>query len=221
VAVWFDNLEIKLQGALIAQEHHYDPWGLELKGIVKQGAYRYTFNAQSEKQADLNGGKGYFYETDWRGYDPQLGRFHAIDQLADFYPGITPYQFAFNNPISFNDPTGVEGVGPEGENLEYDKRKEIREAKKEYREHKRNIKRNTKPGGHRKQQLNTAKDMRDARIDAARQNDKPTDTHTGRSITTHEEVITKYDPPKPPRKRLDIKIQLPEADLDLGNKPRR
>ncbi|NJL55356.1 hypothetical protein HC928_09350 [bacterium] len=107
VDVWFDDLKIEFEGALIAQETHYDPWGLELAGIGKTGLDRFTFNAQSEKQKDLNGGKGYFYETDFRGYDPQLGRFHGYDLLASAFSGITPYQFGFNNPVSFNDPTGL------------------------------------------------------------------------------------------------------------------
>ncbi len=106
--VWFDDLTIAFEGALIAQENHYDPWGLELAGIGKQGLDRFTFNAQSEKQQDLNGGKGYFYETDWRGYDPQLGRFHGYDLLASKYTGITPYHYAINNPISYNDPSGLD-----------------------------------------------------------------------------------------------------------------
>ncbi|MDX2303919.1 MAG: RHS repeat-associated core domain-containing protein [Microscillaceae bacterium] len=71
---------------------------------------RFTYNAQSEKQKDLNGGKGYFYETDFRGYDPQLGRFVQYEPLADLYSGISPYQFAFNNPVRFNDPLGLEGT---------------------------------------------------------------------------------------------------------------
>jgi len=59
--VWFDDLEIRHKGAIIAQETHYDPWGLELVGIGRQGLNRFTFNGQSEKQANLAGGKGYFY----------------------------------------------------------------------------------------------------------------------------------------------------------------
>jgi RHS repeat-associated protein len=107
--VWFDDFELKYKGAIIAQEMHYDPWGLELRGIGKDGnpMNRFTYNGQSEKQKDLNGGKGYFYETDWRGYDAQLGRFHGIDLLADMFTSITPYRFGFNNPIMFNDPTGL------------------------------------------------------------------------------------------------------------------
>jgi RHS repeat-associated protein len=47
------------------------------------------------------------YDTPFRSYDAQLGRFHQIDPLADLAPGINPYRFGFNNPISLNDPTGL------------------------------------------------------------------------------------------------------------------
>gem|GEM_PF-4742467 len=104
---WFDDLEIRHKGAIIAQETHYDPWGLELVGIGRQGLNRFTFNGQSEKQANLADGKGYFYETDFRSYDATLGRFHAYDLMASAYDAITPYHFALNNPISLNDPTGL------------------------------------------------------------------------------------------------------------------
>ncbi|MDX2304355.1 MAG: RHS repeat-associated core domain-containing protein [Microscillaceae bacterium] len=89
----------------MAEDKHYYPFGLELAGIGKWGIpeNRFTYNAQSEKQKDLYDGKGYFYETDYRGYDPQLGRFVQYEPLADMYSGISPYQFAFNNPISGND----------------------------------------------------------------------------------------------------------------------
>ncbi|GAB4192921.1 MAG: hypothetical protein OHK0057_33860 [Thermoflexibacter sp.] len=49
----------------------------------------------------------HWHETAFRGYDPQLGRFHQIDPLADYIGGITPYQFGFDNPVFFNDPTGL------------------------------------------------------------------------------------------------------------------
>mgnify|MGYP002467792485 CR=1 FL=1 len=46
-------------------------------------------------------------ETPFRSYDPQLGRFHQIDLLADVFTGITPYNYAFNDPAGLNDPTGL------------------------------------------------------------------------------------------------------------------
>jgi RHS repeat-associated protein len=110
VNVWFDDLVITYEGALIAEEKHYYPYGMEIVSLGKSSlpTQRFTFNGQSEKQKDLNGGSGYVYETPFRGYDPQLGRFHQIDALAGMYSGISPYQFAFNNPVNFNDPTGLQ-----------------------------------------------------------------------------------------------------------------
>lgn len=45
--------------------------------------------------------------TLFRLYDPALGRFTSIDPLADFFPGISPYSFGFDNPILFGDPDGL------------------------------------------------------------------------------------------------------------------
>jgi RHS repeat-associated protein len=102
---FFDNLSVSHQQAMIVQEHHFDPAGLHLVGIEKEGSYPYQYNGLSEQQADPTG-KGYSYETDWRGYDPQLGRFKGIDALANEMPGINPYQYSYNNPVMFNDPSG-------------------------------------------------------------------------------------------------------------------
>lgn len=104
--VWFDDVEISHQEALIVQENHYDPFGLNLVGIGKVGNNSYQYNSQSEKQADPTG-SGYFYETPLRQYDPQLGRFNGVDVLADEYVSLTPYQYGGNNPILFSDPTGA------------------------------------------------------------------------------------------------------------------
>jgi RHS repeat-associated protein len=47
------------------------------------------------------------YDTPFRSYDAQLGRFHQIDPLADSQSSFTPYNFANNDPIFWNDPTGL------------------------------------------------------------------------------------------------------------------
>ncbi len=42
-----------------------------------------------------------------RYYDPAMGRFLSVDPLADQYPGWTPYAYVLNNPLRYNDPTGL------------------------------------------------------------------------------------------------------------------
>jgi RHS repeat-associated protein len=106
--VWFDNLIVASMTNPVAQETHYDPWGLELTGIgyqyggIKANKYLYNGNEiLSDLSLDL-------YDFKSRFYDPAIGRFISIDVLAD-HPkqiGISPYQFSWNNPIRYNDPNG-------------------------------------------------------------------------------------------------------------------
>lgn len=65
-----------------------------------------------------------WYETDFRSYDPQIGKFWQIDAMADYYEDWSPYTFALNNPILFNDPTGLASETPR-ETSTPDKPKEL------------------------------------------------------------------------------------------------
>lgn len=70
--------------------------------LSKPNKFKYNGGAEFNTDFSFN-----TYETMFRGYDPQLGRFMQLDPLADFMPGINPYQYAFNNPILYNDPFGL------------------------------------------------------------------------------------------------------------------
>ncbi|GAL85780.1 RHS repeat-associated core domain-containing protein [Sporocytophaga myxococcoides] len=66
--------------------------------------YRYGFNGK-EKDDELKGG-GNSYDFGARLYDPRLGKWLAVDNYSNKYPSVSPYSFAFNNPLLFIDPSG-------------------------------------------------------------------------------------------------------------------
>lgn len=120
--VFFDNLVVATTASAVLEESHYYPFGLEMAGISSRafgdGAYavnKYKFNGGSELNDDLSLN---WYETAYRSYDVQIGRFLQVDPLAARYPDLSPYSFAYNNPISSNDPAGLEGTVPAFKNAQ-------------------------------------------------------------------------------------------------------
>ena len=49
-----------------------------------------------------------------RQYDCETGRFLSIDPLFEKFREQSPYQYAFNNPLTFKDPTGLEPESEKG-----------------------------------------------------------------------------------------------------------
>lgn len=93
----------------ILQEAHYYPYGLGFSGMatVSNGvASRYTFNGKEAQEAF---GMGWI-DFGARMYDAQMGRWMAVDGLAEKYAPCSPYSAMNSNPILNVDIAGMEPV---------------------------------------------------------------------------------------------------------------
>ncbi|MCH5718259.1 RHS repeat domain-containing protein [Niabella hibiscisoli] len=98
----------------VLEEMHYYPFGLTQRGIsTSNPTYslqnKYKFNGGNELQTgEFSGDVGLeLYDAVNRLYDPQLGRFWQVDEFGEANEEWTTFNFAINNPISFNDPFGL------------------------------------------------------------------------------------------------------------------
>lgn len=62
--------------------------------------YNYKFGGKELQETG-------FYDFGARNYMPDLGRWFNIDPLAELMPDLTPFRYAFNNPILYTDPNGM------------------------------------------------------------------------------------------------------------------
>ncbi|UZT99333.1 RHS repeat-associated core domain-containing protein [Chryseobacterium fluminis] len=89
----------------IVEVNNYYPFGLlHNYTLTTQNAYQYKYNGKELQETGM-------YDYGARFYMPDIGRWIVHDPLSD--ATFQPYSYANNNPISFNDPTGMIAQQPE------------------------------------------------------------------------------------------------------------
>lgn len=101
--VYFDDMKVSLKQYPVIQKNDYYPMGMAAQSWSRPVSVKnsYLYNGGSE----LNETTGN-YETFFRHYDPSLGRFNGVDIKAGQFFSESPYSFAGNSPILYNDPLG-------------------------------------------------------------------------------------------------------------------
>jgi RHS repeat-associated protein len=101
----------------IVEENNFYPFGL------KHNGYNNTITSTNAGQKLKYNGKELqdelglnFYDYGARNYDPAIGRWMNMDEMAEKYTPTSPYNYVLNNPMYFVDPDGkdvyIYYVGP-------------------------------------------------------------------------------------------------------------
>ncbi|MCL9806925.1 DUF6443 domain-containing protein [Flavobacterium amniphilum] len=93
----------------IVEENNYYPLGLKHDGYnyTENTSYKYKYNGKElQDELGLN-----MYDYGARNYDSAIGRWMNIDPKAENSRRWTPYNYAYNNPMYFVDPDGMQADG--------------------------------------------------------------------------------------------------------------
>jgi RHS repeat-associated protein len=91
--------------AEVVTANDYYSFGMTMPGrkfSTTAGAYRYGFNGKEKDNSTGNDN----YDFGARIYDGRIGRWLSVDPLKERYPGLSPYNYVANSPISAIDPDG-------------------------------------------------------------------------------------------------------------------
>ena len=103
--VYFDDFKVTHTPTKIIQSSEYYPFGMQTASSWTRtnSSNNFLYNGGTESNPVTG-----MYDLAYRNYDPALGRFHQVDPVADKYGSLSAYNFAFNNPVVYNDPSGAD-----------------------------------------------------------------------------------------------------------------
>ena len=89
----------------VLEVYSYYPFGMLMEGMdtlsPRADVYQpYKYNGKESLSANV-------YDYGARIYMPGIGRWNAVDPLAEKMPGSSPYSYGFNSPILYIDPDGM------------------------------------------------------------------------------------------------------------------
>ncbi|MFO7447552.1 MAG: RHS repeat-associated core domain-containing protein [Ignavibacteriaceae bacterium] len=91
------------------QVNNYYPFGMLMAPYGETYSNKYRYNGKENLTA-TNSSYGVdvsWYDYGARFYDPQIGRWHSVDPMAELDRRWSPYRYAYDNPLRFIDPDGM------------------------------------------------------------------------------------------------------------------
>jgi RHS repeat-associated protein len=114
--VYFDDFKVKhTKYNNVIQYNEYYPFGMQTAASWTREnvtGNNYLANGGTELNAT-----SMVYDLDYRNYDPVLGRMNQVDPMAAKYPSLSPYNFSFNDPVTFADPNGADPMPGEPDHV--------------------------------------------------------------------------------------------------------
>jgi RHS repeat-associated protein len=103
--VFFDDLTVSHSSGPIVRVDDYYPFGLTFNTSTLSGVLtnKYLYNGKEfQDELSLN-----WFDYGARMYDATVGRWWAIDPMAEKSRRYSPYCYVYNNPLIFTDPDGM------------------------------------------------------------------------------------------------------------------